>query len=138
LIAESLTAERYMVDSHFPAPVLTSDELDLWRQRLEWSRARYVSASRLYRRLLGKESGCYPPSRDSELAKAAQAESEARLEFTYLLRVFAELAIDGKPPNRSFSGGEIVHPTRLGPSLADSGEPDCEDAWEPLWPAAFR
>jgi hypothetical protein len=126
-----------MVTPQFPSPLPAGNELEVWREKLEWSRARYVAASRFYRRLLEKESGgCTRP--DSELVKAAQAESIARLEFSRLLRVFADLTIDGKTPEAGLCDSEAALPSRLGPSAADEAEPESELDWELLWPAAFR
>jgi CheY-like chemotaxis protein len=72
---------------------------DAWRTRLEESLRLYRSASAEYRRLVQEEADVHPPSPESPLARARDAESRAHLEYSRVLQIFADLTLHGQLPH---------------------------------------
>jgi CheY-like chemotaxis protein len=86
-----------MENTGFPASTIARRQLeDTWRLRVEQALQRYNEATTEYRRLLQEEPDGQPPSPDSGLARARQAESEALMEFSRICRIFTDLTIHGK------------------------------------------
>ena len=96
---------------------------DIWRARLEQSHQRYQEASKEYRKLLLEEPDGLPPSPDSPLARARQAESEALLEHFRVLRIFTDLTIHGKLPEETLGAearGKMISVIDDDESIRDS------------------
>lgn len=90
------------------APKVTRHEMEvIWRARLEQSLQQYLVATREYRGLLREEPDGRPPGKDSPLARARLAESQALLEYSRVLGIFNDLAAYGKlPEERAFEAAE--------------------------------
>lgn len=87
----------------FSAQTLARQELeDTWRRRVEESQQRYQAATTEYRRLLQEEPDGRPHGPDSALARARQEESDALMEYSRMLRVFADLTVHGKLPEERY------------------------------------
>ena len=71
---------------------------DSWRLRVEETQFRYREATDQYRKLLQEQPDGTPHDPNSALALARRAESEALAEYTRVLRIFTELAVNGKMP----------------------------------------
>ena len=81
---------------------------DYWRLRLEETQVRYGEAKEQYRKFLQAQPDGRPQS-PSALELARQAESQARVEFTRVLRIFTDLTVNGRmPEERSVSGSNGV------------------------------
>jgi len=94
--------EREMESQRFTAQMLARHELEeAWRRRLEQTLHQYRGATTEYRKLLQEEPDGRPPSPDSALARARQAESEALMEYSRVLRIFTDLTIHGKSPEET-------------------------------------
>jgi CheY-like chemotaxis protein len=94
--------EQEMGIERFPAITLARHELEeTWRLRLEQCQQRYLTATTEYRRLLQEEPDGRPPSPDSALARARQAESETLKEYSRLLQIFTDLTLHGKLPDEA-------------------------------------
>jgi len=114
----------------FPTSTLARHELeDIWRVRLEQSHQRYHEATTEYRKLLQQERDGRPPSLNSPLACARQAESEALMEYSRFLQIFTDLTIHGKLPEdglghrsseRSQTGGGMISVVDDDESIRDS------------------
>jgi CheY-like chemotaxis protein len=88
-----------MQNQGFPATTIARHELEeTWRQRVEQAQHLYQIATAEYRKLLREEPDGRPPSPDSALARARQAESERLMEYSHMLRVFTDLTVHGTLP----------------------------------------
>jgi CheY-like chemotaxis protein len=110
----------------FSAPILARHELEeSWRLRLEESQQKYQKATETYRSLLRLEQNGRYPDPDSALARARQAESEALMEYSRVLRIFTDLTIHGKMPEQqtftTFSEG-VLGPAESIISIVDDDE----------------
>jgi hypothetical protein len=79
-----------------------------WRRKLDDAHLRYRTATARYRELLDMEPQGRLGSQDDPLVRAWHAESEAMAEYKRLLKVFAELTLHGRMPQRqagSSAGG---------------------------------
>ena len=91
-----------MERSLLPASTLDRGELERsWRARLEDSRMRYQAATTCYRELLKKQRDDQAPGPDSPLAHARQAESAALVEYASILRLFTDLVVHDKLPEKA-------------------------------------
>ncbi len=71
-----------------------------WRSRLQAASIRYQAAAEHYRRTLeehSEEAALMPESTDA-VVRALQEESEARVEYGRILRMFTELSMYDKLP----------------------------------------
>ena len=113
---------------------------DTWRQRLEQLREKYRAASDIYRALLRKEPEGETPSPDSPLARARQAESEALLEYSRVLRLFSDLTLYGKLPEEepaaSSEPNQKKEPTLI--SVVDDDESIRDSTKKLLRSAGYR
>src|SRR6266536_3129140 len=91
-----------MGNAELSAPVLARYQIEeAWRARLEQALERYQAATHAYRKLLREEAGGRPPSPDSPLVQARQAESDALMEYSRVLRIFTHLTIHGTLPDEA-------------------------------------
>ena len=89
-----------MENSTSPEPTPSRQELeDIWRSKLEEAQLHYEAAREEYRKLL-RETPDGSPNPDSPQARACQRESEALAEYTRVLRIFTDLTIHGKRPEK--------------------------------------
>jgi hypothetical protein len=82
-----------------PVSSITRQEVnDSWR-RLEEIQIRYREATEQYRKLLQEhdERPCYA---SAAFARARRAESQALVEYTRRLRIFTQLTMRGKMPDK--------------------------------------
>jgi hypothetical protein len=71
---------------------------DSWRLRLEETQARYQKAKERYGRLLQEQPDGISHDLKGALALALHAQSDARAEYSRILRAFTDLTVNGKVP----------------------------------------
>jgi CheY-like chemotaxis protein len=113
-----------MENTTFPEPTTARHQLEeTLRLRVEQTLQRYRVATTEYRKLLHEEPDGRPPSPDSALALARQAESEALMEHSQVLRIFTDLTIHGTLPNETLDAGlERARPNGETISVVDDDE----------------
>ena len=82
----------------FSSTIVRQEFEKYWRRKLKESYERYQAASTRYRGLLQEELAGQVSSPDGPLALARREEFETLAEFTRLLKMFAELTLDGRVP----------------------------------------
>ena len=74
---------------------------DLWRLKLDGANRRFQAASAQYKRLLAETPESLASDGSSPLTRARQARSEAKNEYSRVLKIFTELTISGRIPEES-------------------------------------
>jgi hypothetical protein len=69
-----------------------------WRLKLEEASSRYKAATRRYRSLLEKQNGA---AGLEAVFRARTEETQARAEYTRVLKIFTDLTIHGMPPGEA-------------------------------------
>lgn len=94
--------------------MIARNELEeLWNQRLAQALDRYHAATKEYRELLRQETDGRPPSPDSPLARAREAESQALMDYSRVLRIFTDLTLHGKLPDETLNENAGVPSTTV-------------------------
>ena len=78
---------------------------DLWREKVEEARRRYIAALELCRKLLEGMPDGTPPDPNGATARARQVQAETLAEYTRVLRVFTELTVHGQTPGGPSDAG---------------------------------
>src|SRR5260370_5648369 len=94
-----------MMITNLTSSVMRREVEDSWRLRLEETQGRYREAKEQYRKFLQAQPDGRPHSPNGALALAREAESQARVEYTRVLRLFTELTVNGKMPEERSVGG---------------------------------
>ncbi len=74
---------------------------DLWRDRLEEAKQRYRRAVEDFRKIAEDGEGADNPNLFPQVEAAIAEESSARLHYIETLRIFNDLVVHGKRPQRS-------------------------------------